>query len=397
MGFGFGIGDFLAVGQLAWKVYKSCTLSSFLAYAELTRQSGKGAGGAFEEVSHEGMSSAMPVLIVYVLIAKTVIALHTAIKELEDEVENPDSILNRTDHTGASKLSELELLVKNCKGALQQLNKLLIKYNSLGTSSRRTFDVLRFGAENLSEIREKLMTHTSSLALFLTTLGTGSLGRVERKLDELIVDVRAGSREKSVFSVVDEEESETQWQELKGEFVEEGFTKVELEGQKHFIVVRLKHLIEKGELEEQSLLEKAGLSRLLDTSTDVSITRPKIPPLAKLPNPSASPRPSAKRPPCQPSFENGGDDEDRIATGWGGNGTNWAVEQHPITGRGPTRENDIDSWKPDRMHDNSDETFLAPTDSVSNVGPNVPDPETDMGETSYSVLVSQGDTACSRR
>ena len=44
-----------------------------------------------------------------------VIALHTAIKELEDEIENPNSILNRT---GANKKTELGILVKNCNGVL---------------------------------------------------------------------------------------------------------------------------------------------------------------------------------------------------------------------------------------------------------------------------------------
>jgi hypothetical protein len=47
--------------------------------------------------------------------------LHTAIKELQDEIENPDSILNRTD---AGKKVELGVLVKNCSGALEQLNQL---------------------------------------------------------------------------------------------------------------------------------------------------------------------------------------------------------------------------------------------------------------------------------
>ena len=109
-----------------------------------------------------------------------VISLHTSLKELEDEINNPDSILNRT---GAGKKKEVTLLVKNCERVLQQLNKKLIKYKSLGTASKRTFDRLRWSAENLQEIREKILAYTSSLTLFLTTLGTGSLGRIEKKLE----------------------------------------------------------------------------------------------------------------------------------------------------------------------------------------------------------------------
>jgi hypothetical protein len=178
-----------------------------------------------------------------------VIALHTVLKELEDELENPDSILNRS---GASKASELNLLVRNCRSVLQNLNKLLIKYKSLGTSSKKTWDRIQFGTENLSEIREKLMSHTSSLTLFLTTLGTGSLGRIEKKLDELIADVRAGRKEKSVLTMVDEneEESNSMWNEWKLELVEEGFTRSELEAHKHWIIARLRELIDNGELDE---------------------------------------------------------------------------------------------------------------------------------------------------
>jgi hypothetical protein len=185
--------------------------------------------------------------------------LHTAIKELEDEIENPDSILNRT---GAGKKSELGLLVKNCNGVLQQLNKKLIKYKSLGSASKRTWDRLRWGAENLQEIREKLLAHTSSLTLFLTTLGTGSLGRIEKKLDQLIEDVRAGRREDTALTFAigedDPDESEIQWSLLKGELVEDGFSKSELEGHKHWIKAKLTELIENGGLDEQVLPEYIG-------------------------------------------------------------------------------------------------------------------------------------------
>jgi hypothetical protein len=92
-----------------------------------------------------------------------VIALHTAIKELEDEIENHVSVLN---HTGASKKSELDILIKNCNSVLQQLNKKLIQYKSLGSASRRTWDRMKWSAGNLQEIREKLLAYTSSLMLF---------------------------------------------------------------------------------------------------------------------------------------------------------------------------------------------------------------------------------------
>lgn len=108
------------------------------------------------------------------------LGLHTAIKEVEDEIANEDSILNRT---GSGKKKESAILLRNCLGVLQKLQKLLQKYESLGTKSKRTWDRVRFGMEDIGELRESIMTHTSLLSIFLTTLGTGSLGRIEKKLD----------------------------------------------------------------------------------------------------------------------------------------------------------------------------------------------------------------------
>jgi ElaB/YqjD/DUF883 family membrane-anchored ribosome-binding protein len=77
-------------------------------------------------------------------------SLHTAIKELQDEVENLDSILNRS---RASKKQKLAELVQNCNKVLQKLNNLLIKYKSLGMKSERTWDRLKWGTGNMTDIR----------------------------------------------------------------------------------------------------------------------------------------------------------------------------------------------------------------------------------------------------
>jgi DnaJ family protein B protein 4 len=241
------------------------------------------------------------------LVLCTVISLHTALKELEDEIENPDSIFNRT---GAGKRKELGILVQNCKGVLQQLNKLLTKYKSLGTGSKRAWDRLRWGTENLAEIREKIMSHTSSLTLFLTTLGTGSLGRIEKKLDQLIQDVRAGRREETVFTMAkdDEDEAERQWDLWKRELVDDdGFTKVELEGHKHWIKARLIELIEAGGLHEEHFPENESASDSVvpDTSKDeISVNGNISQNLKKADNSG----PSTKLPNLQPTVEDVEDD-----------------------------------------------------------------------------------------
>jgi hypothetical protein len=307
----------------------------------------------------------------------TVISLHTAIKELEDEIENPDSIFNRT---GAGKKKELGVLVQNCNGVLQRLNKLLIKYKSLGTGSKRAWDRLRWGTENLAEIREKIMSHTSSLNLFLTTLGTGSLGRIEKKLDQLIEDVRVGRREQTVLTMADndEDEAEIQWNLWKNELVDDGFTKVELEGHKHWIKARLIELIEGGGLHEETLPEKGSASKssLPNHSKNATSEITSISQSLKQPDNDV---PSAKRPNLQATVEDAEDDgedneirEDVTVV--------WPKNRHPESksfsskeiareDRGEKSDQELASegLEESDASDSTDDTFL-PSDSISNVG-----------------------------
>lgn len=179
---------------------------------------GKGASSEFEEISRE------------------VSTLHTAIKELQDEVENEDSILNRA---GGSKKKEVEELVRHCRMVLLQLQRLVTRYKSLGTNQKRTWDRIKFGTEGVQDIREKLTFHTSAIQLFLTTLGTGSLGRIEKKLEMIIEEIRSGRREPSILTTSgdDDAEAEVQWDVLKSELVEDGFTKQDIESHKHWRLI----------------------------------------------------------------------------------------------------------------------------------------------------------------
>jgi hypothetical protein len=133
-------------------------------------------------------------------------------------------------------------------------------------------------------------------------LGTGSLGRIEKKLDKLIADVRAGRREQTVLTMADDAEgdAEEQWKmswnprkegprtltrslrsnhynsrnnkhlnpiffrdrkTWKNELLDDRFTKVELEGHKHWIKARLQEPIESGGLQERPLAEENADSR----------------------------------------------------------------------------------------------------------------------------------------
>lgn len=124
MSFGFSVGDFLAVGQLSWKVYKKC----------------KESPGSYVELSNE------------------VGALHNVMKEIEE-------LFSQQDLTPQQE-NRLLACQRGCEDVLNDLDRLLVKYESLGTNSRRTFDRMGFAAQDMTGIREKLISNVSMLDAF---------------------------------------------------------------------------------------------------------------------------------------------------------------------------------------------------------------------------------------
>ena len=124
MSFGFGVGDFLAVGELSWKIYKKCKESS----------------GNHNELSNE------------------VLALHGALKETEE-------LLSQQDLTTEQKI-RVTTCQHGCEEVLKDLQILLAKYESLGTRSQRTFDRMKFGMQDINALRLRLISNVSILDSF---------------------------------------------------------------------------------------------------------------------------------------------------------------------------------------------------------------------------------------
>ena len=125
MSFGFGIGDFLAVSRLCWQIYTKCKDSSG-SYADLSSQ---------------------------------VITLHGVTKETVD-------ILGQQD-LSSSQENQLQSCQKECEAVLKDLDDMLVKFESLGSKSQRTFDRLKYGMEDLNGIRIRLISSVSMLEYFV--------------------------------------------------------------------------------------------------------------------------------------------------------------------------------------------------------------------------------------
>ncbi len=124
MSFGFGVGDFLAVGQLCWKVYKKCKESTGN-YVELSTEVGN---------------------------------LHNVMKETEE-------LLSQQELTQEQRV-KLVSCRRGCEKVLRDLDRLLVKYESMGTKSHRTLDIMGFGMQDINGIRLRLVSNMSMLDAF---------------------------------------------------------------------------------------------------------------------------------------------------------------------------------------------------------------------------------------
>ena len=230
MSFGVSASDVLLCVQLAHKLWKGC----------------RDAPAEFQAVSTE--------------VASLHLVLNEA-REIANDLSN-------------SKEEDLRRLINGCKSVLQELEELLQRYKSLGTQSRRTWDRLRWGKGPVKDIRQRLISSTASLTSFNTSLTkyvhhvlhltaqptkiscSAGLARVEKLLQQLVLDHQLGLREGSVIStdnlVSAEEGDEDIWRQIARELDDVGITSDLVREHRAYITDWIRMALETGELKEAS-------------------------------------------------------------------------------------------------------------------------------------------------
>jgi hypothetical protein len=125
MSFGCSIGDLIAVGTFAWQIYSSC----------------KGAPESFENISSE------------------VFSLHAVLEQARD------SVLSQP--LSPPQQKRLKVIRDGCYRVLEDLEKLVKKYQGLGTQRKRTLDRMKWSIEDVAEIRARLSVHIILLTAFM--------------------------------------------------------------------------------------------------------------------------------------------------------------------------------------------------------------------------------------
>ncbi|KAF8862407.1 hypothetical protein BDZ45DRAFT_570072, partial [Acephala macrosclerotiorum] len=208
MSFGYSIGDFIALTQIAYdtvqNAHKACG-----AHANLTRE---------------------------------VNSLHIVLNRLQLEVSKPDSLLNRK---GDNRRKELATLARDCRRVIGVLSQILEKYNALPDEKRsvtKLWQRVRFGngeMQDLGKIRGELATYTQAITLFLNMLAIGSQGKVETYMDTHGKDLQdikrslnwvtanlqaSGSHEEKSILTTYTEDDKLVWKAFRRELIKEGFS-----------------------------------------------------------------------------------------------------------------------------------------------------------------------------
>jgi len=129
MSFGISVGDFFAVGGLAWRLYHDCFLVA------------KGAPHEFR------------------LLVDELKTLHATMKLFEDEFNDPTSVLVLA---GEEQLRMVQNLLEQVKHVLKGLQEVYIKHRKLGNVSRtavkRGWDQFKWavGAKDVDGLRNKV-------------------------------------------------------------------------------------------------------------------------------------------------------------------------------------------------------------------------------------------------
>ncbi|CAD6579511.1 MAG: hypothetical protein ASARMPREDX12_009270 [Alectoria sarmentosa] len=237
MSFGYSVGDAVLLTQLAWK----------------TVQNARKACGEHDELTRE------------------VLSLHVVLSRLEQEVKKPGNTLN-DDKPGDTYKEEMNFIVCGCEKVLNKLDQVLAKYKPLSEqerSGRRLWQQIRFGngkMADLAEMRGKLMYYTSAISLFLNMVSIGTMGRVERQMNDAGGDLRdiklavngitahltstSIRHEGSVLTAYADDDTAV-WKEFRRELVKHGFSSSVIRKHKSLIKAYIEELGTRGLLDEE--------------------------------------------------------------------------------------------------------------------------------------------------
>ncbi|CAL8584768.1 hypothetical protein XPA_010354 [Xanthoria parietina] len=211
MSFGFAVGDFIAVGTLAWNVYKAA----------------KDAPESFQKVHHD------------------VLSLHAVLKEAGEIIFDPP--------LSPQRQQNLQTIADGCTSVLGDLQALVMRYEEMGTQGKLTWKRLGWGSENIVEYRLRITSSVTMLNTFIST----SRYVTEQKLEKYLREIQLGRREGSVVSVQTVDslsmEDRAAWRAIRKDLESVGITAEAYDANRAFIRDWLNLALDTGALDEQAV------------------------------------------------------------------------------------------------------------------------------------------------
>ncbi|KAL8889720.1 MAG: hypothetical protein Q9192_005976 [Flavoplaca navasiana] len=223
-------------------------IASLVKLAYKTTQGARAACGEYDELTRE------------------ISSLHTILNRLSLEVAKPDSSINRQKSYG----QELESTGTGCQEVLTQLDKVLVKYNALSEqerSARRLWKKVRFGSgvvADVAELRSRVTYYISALSLLLNLVSVGTVGAVEKKMDQAGGDLRdiktavneitahllSTERQEGSVLTTHTNDDKDAWRELRRGLVKAGFRDSLVRKHMNTIMAYVKELGDRGVLDD---------------------------------------------------------------------------------------------------------------------------------------------------
>ena len=193
MSFGFGIGDFITVTQVAWSTYVAL------------RDASEDFDGFASEVH----------------------SLYSALMCLRDEARSPSSILQ---FAATQKIAGLKDVMGNCEISLLGLQKQAKAVCLLPSRDKRQFwDKFRLAFKDKQGPRDRIAIHTASINMFLSSLTHNSLGRLEILLQQALQSAPGAISMASDLPRGPGKGSENAWNQIGQDLSREGIS------EKHFV------------------------------------------------------------------------------------------------------------------------------------------------------------------
>ena len=205
----------------------------------------------------------------YASITCDLAVLQTLLMRVEAEAEAPNSLFARN----PDDLKGWKTLYKSCHSLVAELEEILNKYKSLGTSRRKNWDRIRMSNKNLDSLRRQLVKQTASISAFVSILGISSQGRVEnevfpellQRMDHIAAQIRNGNASSSTALTTYDNDDKAVWREFRRDMISAGIRSSDIHKYSAALKTYLARLQREGLLDEEES-PKTNINRYLKPS-----------------------------------------------------------------------------------------------------------------------------------